>query len=323
MLDKVPLKNTDLSVSRICLGTNMFGTAVEQSLANALLDRFVELGGNFIDTARMYGDWVPTAPKGASERAVGAWLKTRARDQIVLATKGCAVDLRAGAPKPRVTPDALQSDLMESLAHLGVSKIDLYWLHFDDPSQPVAPIMDALISHQKAGRIGWFGASNWAAARIEEANRYAASKGHSGFVATQPFWGLAEPNREAAQAQGYILYYEDNVRPLHAKGFPVVAYSGQSRGFFSKLAKGEAAIPDHLKAIYLNEANRRRLTRIKSLTEKYNASINQIVLAYLLCQPNPTIPIIGASGVDQVSDSVKAHEIKLSRDEIELLRSAQ
>ena len=77
MLSKVTLNNTDLSVSQLCYGTNMLGWMLDQEKSNAILDRFAELGGNFIDTARSYGDWAPDAPKGSSERAIGAWLKTR------------------------------------------------------------------------------------------------------------------------------------------------------------------------------------------------------------------------------------------------------
>lgn len=97
MLSKVKLAKTDLSVSRLCYGTNMLGTAIDQAGANAILDKFAELGGNFIETARSYGDWIPDAPKGASERAIGAWLKGRNRADFVIATKGGFFDLRVAA----------------------------------------------------------------------------------------------------------------------------------------------------------------------------------------------------------------------------------
>ena len=85
---------------------------------------------------------------------------------IVIATKGGGIDLRAGDWKPRVNPACIERDLGESLAHLGVSDIDLYWLHSDDPTQPIKPIMDVLIANQRAGHINAFGASNWSPARI-------------------------------------------------------------------------------------------------------------------------------------------------------------
>jgi aryl-alcohol dehydrogenase-like predicted oxidoreductase len=320
MLKQVTIANTDLSVSQLCYGTNMLGTAVDQDRANAILDKFVELGGNFLDSARMYGDWVP-GPAGASERAIGAWLKTRSRDGIVVATKGAAMDMRAGDWRNRVTPEDIEKDLGESLEHLGIATIDLYWLHADNPEAPVEPLIDALLQHQAAGRIRYFGASNWAADRVRAANAYAKSIGKQGFVAVQPFWGLALPNKEGADAQGYQLHYEGNFETLHAEGLPMIPYAGQSGGYFTKLDKGgEEALGDTLTARYDNPANAARLAAVQALAQKHGVSINEIVLAYLVNQPNQTIPIIGASRPDQIEESVKAVQVKLTTDELTQLR---
>jgi len=320
MLKQVTIANTDLSVSQLCYGTNMLGTAVDQDRANAILDKFVELGGNFLDSARMYGDWVP-GPAGASERAIGAWLKTRSRDGIVVATKGAAMDMRAGDWRNRVTPEDIEKDLGESLEHLGIATIDLYWLHADNPEAPVEPLIDALLQHQAAGRIRYLGASNWAADRVRAANAYAKSIGKQGFVAVQPFWGLALPNKEGADAQGYQLHYEGNFETLHAEGLPMIPYAGQSGGYFTKLDKGgEEALGDTLTARYDNPANAARLAAVQALAQKHGVSINEIVLAYLVNQPNQTIPIIGASRPDQIEESVKAVQVKLTTDELTQLR---
>lgn len=316
MLSKVKLKNTDLTVSNLCYGTNQLGTAYDQAASNALLDQFASYGGNFIDTARSYGDWIPTAPKGASERAIGAWLKGQNRDNFVIATKGAMVDMRVGDWRNRVTADDIASDLGESLDHLGVKTIDLYWLHADNPQAPVGPIIDALIGHQKAGKIRYFGASNWGPARIQEAQAYAKSKGHQGFVAVQPFWGLAVPNPEGAAAAGYGAYYEDGFQAVHGD-LPMIPYSGQSRGFFSKLAEGK--VGDDLKAMYDNPGNTARLKVVQDVAKKHNASINEVVLAYLTNQPNQTIPIIGAFRKEQLAETVKAAALKLSADEVKAL----
>ena len=322
MLSKVTIPNTDLSVSRICYGTNMLGTALDQAASNAILDRFVALGGNFIDTARMYGDWVPDAPAGASERAIGTWLKGRDRADIVIATKGGGMDMRAGDWRNRVTPQDIGKDVLESLDHLGVQTIDLYWPHADNPEAPVGPIIDALLAHQAAGRIRYFGASNWTPARVREANAYAASQGKQGFVAVEPFWGLARPDIEAANAQGYQLHYEDaGFARLHAEGMTVIPYAGQSGGYFTKLALGgEAALGDALKARYGNPVNAKRFEAVKAIAEKHGVSINEIVLAYLLNQPHLTIPIIGATRPEQLEESVKAADIELSPSELAQLR---
>lgn len=322
MLTKVTLQRTTLEVSKLCLGTNMFGTAIDQGLANSILDQFVALGGNFIDTARGYGDWVPTAPKGASERAVGKWLKGRSREEIVIGTKGGMVDLRVGDWRNRVTPLDIASDLTESLQHLEIDTVDLYWLHADNPAAPVQPIIDALIAHQQAKRIRYFGASNWSPQRFQEAQSYAKTLGHQGFVAVQPFWGLAKPNPAAAAAAGYGHYYEDGFQSLHDSGLPMVPYAGQSRGFFSKVAAtGEESLRDDIKAMYVNDANRARLKAIEAIAKRRGKSINEVVLAYLTSQPIQTIPIIGANGPGQLRESVKAVALHLSSDELIELRA--
>lgn len=320
MLPKITLGQTDLSVSRLCYGTNMLGWLLDQGKSNAILDTFAGLGGNFIDTARSYGDWAPDAPVGASERAVGAWLKSRRRDDFVIATKGGFFDMRVGDYRNRVTPEDITADLAQSLDHLGLDTIDLYFVHTDAPDSPVEPIIDTLIGHREAGRVGHFAASNWGAARIAAANAYAASLGKPGFVASETFWGLAVPDVAAAAAQGYVHYYEGEYEALHAAGLPIVAYAAQSGGYFTKRANGAelGALADR----YGNPVNDRRLAVAQALAAAHDVSLNDVVLAYLTSQPNQTIPIFGGSTPDQVRDSVKAAALVLTADELAQLRNA-
>ena len=321
MLSRITIANTDLSVGPLCYGTNMFGTAIDQGKANALLDSFFERGGNFLDTARVYGDWVPDAPTGASERAIGAWLKGKNRADIVIATKGGFQDPRGGDWRNRVTADDIAQDLGESLDHLGIDSIDLYWLHADDPTTPVESLIDGLLKHQEAGLIRYFGASNWSADRVRKANAYARSIGKQGFVALQPFWGLAVPNEAQAAAMGYQLHYEGRYEALHAEGLSVIPYAGQSGGYFTKLAAEDGAtMPDMLEARYGNSANAARFETVRALAGKHGASINEIVLAYLLNQPHQTIPVIGATRPEQIEESVKAAGLTLTSDELAQLR---
>lgn len=320
MLQKVTLNNTDLTVSRLCYGTNMLGWMLDQGKSNAILDTYAGLGGNFIDTARSYGDWMPDAPIGASERAVGAWLKTQQREDFVIATKGGFFDMRVGDWRNRVTPDDVAADLAQSLDHLGVDTIDLYFLHMENPESPVEPIIDALVAHREAGRIRHFAASNWSADRIRAANAYAASIGKQGFVASETFWGLAVPDAAAAAQQGYQHYYEGEYEALHAEGLPIVAYAAQSGGYFTKLAAGQ--VGEQLATRYANPVNERRLAVAQSLAAKHGVSINEIALSYLLSQPDQTIAIFGGSSPEQVFDSAKADALTLSAEELAALRNA-
>jgi aryl-alcohol dehydrogenase-like predicted oxidoreductase len=322
-MEPIALPGTDLAVSPLCLGTNMFGTAIDAERAEKILDTFAAAGGNFLDTAHAYGDWDPAAPRSASERVLGSWIAKRDRASLVVATKGCEFDYRAGDFALRVTPARLEEDLRGSLECLRLDRIDLYWLHRDDPSQPVEAIVDALIGHQRAGRIRHFGCSNWSVARIEAAQRHARRVGHPGFVACQPMWGLAVPDPEAVARLSPGGYYEDGYRALHEAGLTMIPYSGQSRGFFTKLAeRGAEGLGADVAALYLSEANRRKLPVIQSIAARHRATINEVVLSYLLSQPHPTIPIIGASRPEQLRESVRACSLRLGAEELAALRGA-
>jgi aryl-alcohol dehydrogenase-like predicted oxidoreductase len=318
MLSKVTIANTDLSVSRLCYGTNMLGTAIDQDRSNAILDKFLELGGNFVDTARSYGDWIPDAPKGASERAIGAWLKGKKREDVVVATKGGHFDMRVGDYRNRVNPTDVASDLNESLGHLGVDTIDLYWLHMDNPETPVAELIDFLNEAKDAGKIRYFGASNWTDARVLEANDYAQANGKAGFVAVEPFWGLAKPNEENATAQGYQMYFEDHGGALKDAGLAIIPYCAQSRGYFGFMEQG--GVPEHLQGFYDNPVNKDRFAAAKDIAAKHGVTASDIALAYLLNQPQQVIPIIGASSPARIEEAVKAASLKLSADEVAALK---
>ncbi len=319
MLSKVTLANTDLQVSQLCYGTNMLGWNLDQDRSNAILDKFAALGGNFVDSARSYGDWMPDAPKGASERAIGAWLKTQKREDVVVATKGGFFDMRVGDYRNRVNPTDIASDLNESLDHLGVDAIDLYWLHMDNPETPVAELIDFLNEQKAAGKIRWFGASNWTADRVLEANAYAKANGKTGFAAVEPFWGLAKPNEGNAMQQGYQLYFEDHGAALKDAGVAIIPYCAQSRGYFSMLEKGDVA--EALQGFYDNPANEGRFAAAKAVAQRHDVTVAEVVLAYLINQPGQVIPIFGASSPERIEESVKAASLKLSADELAELRA--
>jgi len=193
----------------------------------------------------------------------------------------------------------------------------------DDATRPVQIIIDALIAHQQAGRIRYFGCSNWSVARINEAQNYARSIGHDGFVACQPLWGLAVPDRNAMQKYCPGGYYEDGYQTLHADGMTMIPYSSQSRGFFSKVANGgQAALSPDMVELYFSEQNLRKLTLIKALAERHAANINDVVLTYLTSQPLATVPIIGCSKSAQLEESVRACELQLDSGELQQLMNA-
>lgn len=312
------IPGTDLDMSALCLGAADFGSRTDEAQAFALLDRFVEAGGNFVDTATFYGRWLPEGDN-ASERIIGRWLRRRGHaDDLVIATKGGHPEFSPGfETRPlvrRLDATALARDLDDSLHGLGVDAIDLYWLHYDDPSRPVAELIDTLERERIAGRIRHYGCCNWSAERLAEAQAHCAAQGLPGFVANQPMWSLATPNPAAFWVDG-MRGMDDAMRRVHVEGgLACVPYSAQAEGFFDKAqAPDFADDPRHavLRAKYLNPETSRRASRAARLAGETGHTPTQLALACLMAQPFVTVPIIGARTPAQLASSLDAIGIVL------------
>lgn len=317
----VTLPGTDLTPSALCLGTNRFGTVIARDDAFALLDAFVGMGGTFIDTANIYADWIPGAPKSASENTIGAWLRSRGnRAGLTLATKGGHPDLRAMSVS-RLSPAELRHDAEASLANLGVERIDLYWLHRDDPAIPVGEILEAVEELAAAGLIRYYGASNWRPARMRAAHEYAQRHGLAGFSANQPQWSLAVPNEAAlSDPERLVVFGPDDYAFHRETGMAVMPWSAQGQGFFEKLARGGV---DGLGAAdrrgYLNDLNVARFARVAEVAQQRGVSLTVVALAYLMSQPFVTVPVIGPRSVEQLAACAEALDCALTPAEIAFL----
>jgi aryl-alcohol dehydrogenase-like predicted oxidoreductase len=315
----VDIPNSALRVSRFCLGSAEIGAKLSVPDALTLLDEFVRLGGTFIDTAHVYSDWIP-GTKSTSEKVIGQWMKANGlRDQLVIGTKGGHPAL-ATMQVSRLSRAEIEQDVTESLEYLQTDRIDLYWLHRDDPAIPAGEIVETLNQQAAAGRIRYFGASNWTIQRIAEANDYAQRRGISGFVANQPMWSLAAINWDAVPDKT-IVAMDDEALAYHRRtGLPVIPFSSQAHGFFGKLhAAGRTGVSGRDLSIYDNETNAARLERAEALAGKYGASVNDIALAYLLSQPFVTVPIVGCRNTEQLRASLHALDVRLSADEVTYL----
>ena len=309
-----PIPQTDLAPSVICLGSSNFGNGIAPADAFQLLDAYVTCGGNFIDTAAVYANWLP-GEKNSSEKTIGRWLKKSGqRSRIVLATKGAHPDL-ATMRISRMSPAEIVDDLNTSLRNLQTDWLDLYWLHRDDPARPVAEILDTLHSQVVAGKIRYFGCSNWQVDRIAAAQAYAAQRGITGFVANQMRWSLAEID-PAAVGDPMTVAMDDETYAYHRRtGLAAIPYSSQAGGYFQKLAEGREIRPGQQKS-YGTAENRKRAARLQALAQKTGHSVSQIVLAYLTNQPFATIPIVGCRTVAQVEDSMAAEDVRLTNEQV-------
>jgi aryl-alcohol dehydrogenase-like predicted oxidoreductase len=316
-----PIPDTDLRPSCICLGTATFGSSRSEKESFELLDAYFEAGGNFLDTAHNYADWARGfEDKCVSEVTLGKWLHERKnRDRIVLGTKGGCCDLRTY--EPRSSREEIVGQLDRSLKNLGVDCIDLYWLHRDDPSRPVAHFVDLLNEQKQKGKIRHFGCSNWTAARIRAAAEYARANGLRSFVANQMWWSLAVPNL-GTFGDKTVVQMDPAGREYHTRtGLAAIPYSSQGGGFFIKLSRLAASErPDFLKNhLYHTPENLAKFERVKKLASDRSSSITAIELSYLLSQPFPTIPIVGCRTTAQLGDSLKAADVTLTPEMIRFL----
>ena len=318
-MKRVRIPGTDLDVSALCYGLASFGTSVRGEAADRLYAAYREAGGCFFDTAHCYSFWAEGG-LGASERALGDCLRRHAdRSQVVVATKGGHPDGGPGYRRPDhyLAPEVIASDVAESLDRLGVDRIDLYYLHRDDPRVPVGEVLDALNAEIASGRVRHLGASNWSVARIAEANGYATAHGLRGFVASQPQWSLAHPNAEPPKADPAMRFLMDEDVHWHAtQQIAVVPYSSTARGYFA--TDGEAA-----RDAYDNSVSRARLERAQQLASRLGCTPGQVALAYLMCQSFPVIPVLGTLKVPHLEEDLAAGCVRLTLEQVRWLREGE
>ena len=304
------IDNTALEVSAICLGGVALSAPLDLNGIYHLLDRYLELGGNMIDTANVYGTWYPGG-KGTSELHIGAWLRDRhARQRVLLSTKGGHPELSLMI-KPRLGKADVAKDLDESLMNLGTDMIDLYWLHRDDPQRPVGEMLEYLEDFVKAGKIRAYGCSNWQPDRIEDAFTYAAGHKLAGFCANQLMWSLAKPNPDAISD---LVAMDEVSHALHIRHhLPAFAYMSLANGLFSKMhSPADGELEGRLRQMYENETNRNRFDRARKLALELDISPTAVSVAYLINQKDfTTVPIAGCHTIGQLEDVMAAGNIKL------------
>jgi aryl-alcohol dehydrogenase-like predicted oxidoreductase len=308
--------NDEISV--IGMGTAEFGGRHPEGLARDLLDAYVSLGGNLVDTARVYGDFA-TPRNGESEKIVGRWMEDRGnRREIFLSTKG-------GHPpfhdmhRSRLSPEEIRGDIAASLEDLRTGYVDIYFLHRDDPSRPVGGIMETLHGLVEDGYTRMIGVSNWAPARIREANDYAEAHGLTRLSANQPQFSLAQqrffldPTTRGMDAETWRMHRET--------GMACFCFSSQAHGYFTRLdTRGDSALTDNLRREFDCPENRAVLERIRAVSGETGLSVGSIALAWLTAQPFPAFPLAGASRTEQVEALREAGEAVLTESQRDLLR---
>ena len=310
------LNGTNDKISRIALGTDVYGTALDCGTSISLLDNYCELGGNVIDTASVYGG----ENEHISEKLIGKWLKDKqCRDKLFISTKG-------GHPKTsdmsisRLSPREIESDIDESLKNLGTDYIDIYWLHRDDISIDSGIIMDALDNLVKKGKTRYIGMSNWTCGRIDEANAYARKTGRTEIISSQIQYSAAHAVVENNDPT-LVLMNDDEYDYFSKHDLSVFAFASQAKGFFSKLAKGGIdALSEKARIRYLSDINLKIFECIKTVAENHGAAVGEIVIASLICNSAfQTVPIIGCKNITQLTETLNGADVRLSAEECDYI----
>ncbi len=311
------------SMPALVLGTCYFGLTVPKELAFQMMDVYRAAGGNMLDTARGYCNWLPDGDS-CSERTVGQYIQDRnCRSEVLVCTKGCVQDV-PGSDENRVTREGLLYDMDMSLRTLGTDYVDLYLVHRDHRNASIPEVMETLHGFVKEGKCRSIGASNWRFDRIEEANRYAAAHGLTPFTVSQLQWSLADCTPEdygdntiwCMTAEELARYAKSDIR--------VMGYSSQAKGLFSKMiAGGRAGTSERaLKRFYHGE-NIARVERVRTQAAKDGVSPAAVALGYITSHPLGAAAIIGPTKMEQLTDSLTAADYRLDRPTVEWLYTGQ
>jgi len=305
----------DLQVSQLCLGTMYFGYRTDEPTSFAILDRFLEAGGTFLDTANNYGQWHGDA--GESERVIGRWRHARGvTGEVVVATKVGARTLVPGDPSPAhwqgLGAKTIREDAETSLRQLGVDRLDLYYAHIDDRATPLEETVDALAELAEAGTVGLLGASNHATWRVERARAIARAGGRPAYSCVQQEHSYLLALPEPGQLN---LVTEELVDYAGAEGLSLLAYSPLLKGVYARPHQAPPAAYDH-------PANRARLAVLREVAAELGATPTQVVLSWLMGGRAPMIPVVGASTVAQLDEQLGAVDLRLDDDVRERLDAA-
>ena len=300
------LAKTDLQISNLCLGGNVFGWSADERQSHDVLNLYSELGGNFIDTADVYSEWGEGHVGGESESVIGSWLKSRAStDDVVIATKVSKLSTRPGLGRANIL-----AACDDSLRRLGRDHIDLYYAHDDDKDTPLEESLAAFTELQQAGKIRFAAASNYTGARLLEAAQISKEQGLIQYSALQNHYNLLE--REE--------YERDSVPALAELGIEGVPFFGLARGFLSgKYREGVEVESVRATGVtkYTNEHGWAVLAKLDRLANHRSVSLSAIALAWLRQQPSVAAPIASARTTEQLRE-IMTH-VNLTAEELQFL----
>lgn len=312
-MNRITIKNTDLSIAPVNLGGNVFGWTLDEKRSFEVLDAFADRGFNFIDTADSY-PWWHNGVGETSEKIIGSWMKSRNnRNRMVIATK-------VGSETKDHPVDSSGKHILksvdESLRRLQVDVIDIYYTHFDDGITPVEETLRAYDRIIRAGKVRHIGASNLTPERLRESLETSDRLGLPRYAVLQPHYNLMAREK-----------YETLFRPLAEKyNLSVFPYFSLAAGFltgkYRKPEDAEGSARAGMVKAYLNDKGLGVIAALDRVAEKHGSSPAAVSLAWLLAQPDITAPIVSATSPGQLETIAQAPLLALDREDREILDEA-
>ena len=310
------LGNTGLKVSEHCLGCMTFGRESTKEESFRMLDLFYENGGNFFDTADVYG-------QGVSETILGEWLKDKPREEMVIATKVRGA-MSESPNDVGLSRKHILHAIDASLKRLRIDYIDLYQVHMWDSATPLEETLSTLNTLVQSGKIRYIGASNFTGWQLQKAIDISKQHGWEGFISLQPLYNLLD--REL----------EWELLPLcQNEGLGTLIWSPLRGGWLSgKYTQDMQAPPKDTRVhqaseqgwsedwdTYANERTWRIVAALQSIATDLHRSVAQVALRWVMQRPGVTTPIIGVRKVAHLVDNLGAADFELNEDQMSVLNA--
>ena len=314
MENKRKLGTSDLVVSPLTLGGNVFGWTVGEPSSFKILDAFLEAGFNFIDTADVYSMWAPGNKGGESETIIGNWLKKNGkRKDVIIATK---LGNDMGNGKKGLNAKYMKQAVEDSLKRLGTDYIDLYQSHIDDPGTPVEETMSAYNELIKEGKVRYIGASNLSAERIKASNDFAHANDLEAYISLQPLYNLYDRQKFENEYSKLVQDESLGVIPYYALASGFLTGKYRSDADLDKSKRGQGAKK------YMDERGMKILAAMDEVALEHKVPLSQIAIAWLLHKPLITSPIASATSELQLAELLQATTLTLTQEQIARLEQA-
>ena len=304
----ITIPESDLVVHPLCLGSNIFGAAATEAQSHLVMDAYRSHGGNFIDTADMYNQWIDGHVGGESESVIGSWMKSRGnRADMVIATKVSKMDRRPGLSAQNII-----AACEESLNRLQTDYIDLYYSHSDDETVSLEETLGAYAQLIAEGKVRYIAASNFTPARVRESIKFSEDNNLPSYIAVQDLYNLVDRT----------TYEAEMAQTVADLGISNIPFYGIARGFLTgKYRPGVTEVDSMRPAalVYTTDKNYAILTAMDEIAQAHNAPLGAIALGWLRAQPTVSAPIASARTVPQLEEIIQV--VELTPEEVVRLNS--